>query len=86
MCWVFSDFPTAPDFNEMVQFFMLIPMVCLFFCFVLFLNEKVTALQSYFFLSICEEIQFFFFADGSEIVIFAVQRRCFKYISRLRLG
>ena len=49
-------------------------------------NEKVTALQSYFFLSICEEIQTLFFADGSEVVIFAVRRRCFKYISRLRLG
>ena len=31
-------------------------------------NKKVTALQSYFFLSICEEIQTLFFADGSEVV------------------
>ena len=46
-------------------------------------NEKVTALQSYLFLSICEEIQTWFFADGSEVVILVVRRKFFKYISRL---
>ena len=49
----------------MVQFFMLIPMVCLFFREM----KKLQLFKSYFSPSICDEIQTLFFADESEVVM-----------------
>ena len=64
-----SDFPTAPDFKE-----------------ILMGGTVFYADSNGMFLSICKEIQTLFIAGRSEVVIFAVRRRCFKYITRLQLG